>query len=201
MSILKDTASRWTSNDGPLENVLIDGAVATRGPSQKGKLDISSGYGFNNEFSFPFIHSLRISRSHNSTGYSHYQATIYANQNNLFLLFLFVMLTAQDQKQSDPLIYYSNGYYYADKAQSRFYTGDYREFYENGTLKLEMQIRDGMPEGPYIVYFENRKPQEGAFLQRWKDAWFVEKLRPLRTNPLGGGIQERTEARYLANLG
>lgn len=97
------------------------------------------------------------------------------------------MLTAQDQKQSDPLIYYSNGYYYADKAQSRFYTGDYREFYENGTLKLEMQIRDGMPERPYIVYFENRKPQE---VRSYKDG----KMHGLwRSYDLSGQILSEAE--------
>lgn len=71
-------------------------------------------------------------------------------------------LHAQDLQKatSEPVIYFSGGFYFKDKAQTQFYTGDYREYYNNGTLKLEMQIRDGVPEGPYIVYFENRKPRE-----------------------------------------
>lgn len=80
-----------------------------------------------------------------------------------FFLSLVFLLSAQEQQvqqHKNPAIYFSNGFYYADKAQTRYYTGDYREYYGNGTVKLEMQISDGMPEGPYIVYFENRKPQE-----------------------------------------
>ena len=71
-------------------------------------------------------------------------------------------LQAQDSNVSthNPIIYSSGGFYYKDKAQTEFYTGDYREYYENGTLKLEIQIKDGVPEGAYVVYFENRKPKE-----------------------------------------
>ena len=69
-------------------------------------------------------------------------------------------LQAQSIQLARPQLYQTDGFFYRDRQQYELYTGDYREYYENGTLKLEMQIRDGLPEGPYIVYFENRRPQE-----------------------------------------
>ncbi len=75
---------------------------------------------------------------------------------------LLVALTAYAQQhvQENPQIYQSSGVYYRDKAQTIPYTGDYREYYNNGTLKLEIQIGNGVPEGAYVIYFENRKPKE-----------------------------------------
>lgn len=83
-----------------------------------------------------------------------------------YLIFFFLIacclfpIDAQDQKTEPQKIYLNNGYYYADQKQIRFYTGTYREYYDNGTLRLEIQIKDGLPQGSYIVYFENRKPKE-----------------------------------------
>ncbi|MFZ4455347.1 MAG: toxin-antitoxin system YwqK family antitoxin [Bacteroidales bacterium] len=54
----------------------------------------------------------------------------------------------------------NNGMYYVDATQTKFYSGEYREFHANGALKLDIFIKDGKPEGPYVVYFENGKPQE-----------------------------------------
>lgn len=65
-----------------------------------------------------------------------------------------------DKSPNEPVIYSSGGFYYKDRAQTEFYTGNYREYYDNGTLRLEIQISDGVPEGTYVVYFENRKPKE-----------------------------------------
>ncbi len=62
--------------------------------------------------------------------------------------------------QENPQIFQNAGIYYRDKALTMPYTGDFREYYDNGTIKLEMQIAGGVPEGTYVVYFENRKPQE-----------------------------------------
>lgn len=75
----------------------------------------------------------------------------------LLLLFVATIAFAQD----NPQLYQNGGVYYRDKLQSIPYTGYHREYYDNGTLRLEMQIADGVPEGTFVVYFEeNRKPQE-----------------------------------------
>lgn len=84
---------------------------------------------------------------------------------NIISLMLIVcsvyVANAQEQEQSEPQkIFLSEGYYFADKEQTRFFTGDYREYYSNGTIKLEIQIKDGLPQGTYVIYFENRKPKE-----------------------------------------
>ena len=80
----------------------------------------------------------------------------------LFLAVLFLTLSAYSQHslQENPHIYQNGGIYYRDKKQTILYTGDYREYYDNGTLKLEMQIGNGVPQGTCVVYFENRKPHE-----------------------------------------
>ena len=82
--------------------------------------------------------------------------------------FLFaITLLAQKPEESAgepykgiPQLFQYGRLYYSDRAQTRLYTGEYREYHDNGTLKLEMRIRNGQPEGTYIVYFENRKPKD-----------------------------------------
>ncbi len=62
------------------------------------------------------------------------------------LLVLSVVFCLPAQKTQDsPKLYVSGGIYYRDRTQTELYTGDYREYYGNGTLKLEMQIKDGVP--------------------------------------------------------
>jgi antitoxin component YwqK of YwqJK toxin-antitoxin module len=79
----------------------------------------------------------------------------------LLSMLLLVVCTIQAQtSKKTPQLYQNEGIYYRDRAQNELYTGDYREYYDNNTLKLEMQIKNGLPEGTYIIYFENRKPQE-----------------------------------------
>ena len=69
-----------------------------------------------------------------------------------YLAALFLSISAYAQPpQESPQIYQNAGIYYRDKAQTILYTGDYREYYENGTLKLEMQIGNGVPEGTYEI--------------------------------------------------
>ena len=84
------------------------------------------------------------------------------NNLKLYLAILFLSLSAYAQQppQENLQIFQSGGIYYRDKAQKILYTGEYREYYDNGTLKLEMQIANGVPEGTYVIYFENRKPHE-----------------------------------------
>ena len=86
------------------------------------------------------------------------------SKNTLYmkkLFFLFVSITlfmsamAQENK-----ITQSNGFYFTDASQTKLYNGEYKEFYPGGALKLEMNIKDGKPQGAYIVYFENGKPHE-----------------------------------------
>lgn len=82
---------------------------------------------------------------------------------NVFLLILALFFGFELYAQTPaehPKVYTNNGYYYRDRAQTLLYNGDYREYYENGTLKLELQIKDGLPSGAYVVSFENRKPKE-----------------------------------------
>lgn len=68
---------------------------------------------------------------------------------------MWVALVAQNQA-----IVQSEGLFFTDASQTKLYTGEYKEFYDNGALKVEMNIKEGKPEGPYIIYFANGKPQE-----------------------------------------
>ena len=79
----------------------------------------------------------------------------------IFFLFLFAFIGVQAQDMpKEPRVFENQGIYYRDRAQTQLYTGDLREHYDNGTLKREIQIKDGVPEGAYVIYFENRKPKE-----------------------------------------
>ncbi|MGL4411016.1 MAG: toxin-antitoxin system YwqK family antitoxin [Bacteroidales bacterium] len=53
-----------------------------------------------------------------------------------------------------------DGLYYTDGTQSSLYSGELREFFPDSTLRLEMSIKDGKPQGSYVVYHENGKPHE-----------------------------------------
>ena len=115
-------------------------------------------------------------------------------KNNIVRYFLlsfflsFLPVYAQ-QQQETPQIYQNGGIYYRDKAQKILYTGDYREYYDNGTLKLEMQIGNGVPQGTCVVYFENRKPQE---IRSYKNG----KLHGLwRTYDISGQVISEAEYR------
>lgn len=72
------------------------------------------------------------------------------------LLFLVLGLFAQ----SDINIIQSNGLFFTDKTQTKLYNGEYKEYFDNKSLKLEMFIKDGKPEGAYIIYFSNGRPNE-----------------------------------------
>lgn len=54
----------------------------------------------------------------------------------------------------------TDGLYFTDETQNKLYTGDYREYYDDGTLKAEIYIKDGNPEGLYVIYHPNGTPQE-----------------------------------------
>ena len=102
-------------------------------------------------------------------------------KNKIWLLlagFLIVSGLPAQKPQDTPQLYQSGGIYYRDRAQTELYTGDYREYYDNNTVRLEMQIKDGLPEGPYIVYFENRKPKE---IRSYKDWVFSLRGKPLNS--------------------
>lgn len=96
--------------------------------------------------------------------------TIYSAMNRYFLnsfkilsvclvLFFAPSLKAQ-QADNTPQLYVLDGVYYIDKEQNQLYTGDYREYFPNETIKLEMHIENGYPDGTYVIYFDNRKPNE-----------------------------------------
>ncbi len=83
------------------------------------------------------------------------------NKIGLLVAGFLLALSVQSQNVKElPQIYQTDGIYYRDRAQTELYTGDYRELHDNGTIRLEMQIKNGVPEGAYMVYFENRKPKE-----------------------------------------
>ncbi|MCX6308291.1 MAG: hypothetical protein NTY32_05470, partial [Bacteroidia bacterium] len=67
-------------------------------------------------------------------------------------------LKARSEQPAKPIE--SDGLFFADATQTKLYTGGYKEFYDNGELKLEMMIVQGKPEGPYVVYFQNGRPNE-----------------------------------------
>ena len=54
----------------------------------------------------------------------------------------------------------SEGQYYTDETQTTPYTGRYTEFYEDGMLKMELYLKDGRPEGTYVIYYPDGKIAE-----------------------------------------
>jgi len=87
----------------------------------------------------------------------------------VLLLILSASLSAQTSK-----IVQSDGLFFTDATQTKLYSGEYKEFFDNGALKVEMNIKEGKPEGAYIVYFANGKPNEvrayrnGEFHGLWR---------------------------------
>lgn len=78
-------------------------------------------------------------------------------------------VTAQNKK-----IAHIDGLYYTDDTQSSLYTGELRDYFPDQSLRLEMTIKDGKPQGSYVVYHENGKPHEvrayrnGLFHGTWR---------------------------------
>ena len=68
----------------------------------------------------------------------------------------------------------SEGQYYTDETQTTPYTGRYTEFYEDGMLKMELYLKDGRPEGTYVIYYPDGKIAEvrsyyhGIFHGEWQ---------------------------------
>ena len=71
-------------------------------------------------------------------------------------------------------LYLSEGQYYADESQTVPYTGRYTEFYDDGMLKMELYLKDGRPEGTYVIYYPDGKIAEvrsyyhGIFHGEWR---------------------------------
>ena len=63
---------------------------------------------------------------------------------------IFFMVWGALAAQSQGIVQ-SDGLFFTDATQTKLYTGEYKEFYDNGALKVEMNIREGKPEGPYII--------------------------------------------------
>ncbi|HPO67728.1 MAG TPA: toxin-antitoxin system YwqK family antitoxin [Paludibacteraceae bacterium] len=91
----------------------------------------------------------------------------------IIICFLFCSISIVAQK-NDSTIVQSEGLFYTDATQTKLYTGEYKEFYDNHALRLEMFIKDGKPEGMCIIYFPNGKPKEvrsylnGVFHGTWR---------------------------------
>lgn len=89
------------------------------------------------------------------------QLNILTMKRIMYMLMMCVIaLTATAQYNSVSSIVEKDGVYFTDATQTQLYSGEYREYYDNGSLKLEMQIKNGSPEGTYVVYFDNNKPKE-----------------------------------------
>ena len=57
-------------------------------------------------------------------------------------------------------LFLSEGQYYTDESQTTPYTGRYTEFYDDGMLKMELFLKDGRPEGTYVIYYPDGKIAE-----------------------------------------
>ena len=65
------------------------------------------------------------------------------NKIGLLVAGFLLALSVQSQNVKElPQIYQTDGIYYRDRAQTELYTGDYRELHDNGTIRLEMQIKN-----------------------------------------------------------
>ena len=90
------------------------------------------------------------------------------------LMMCVIALTATAQTSAVSSIVEKDGVYFTDATQTKLYTGDYREYYDNGSLKLEMHIKNGAPEGTYVVYFDNNKPKE---IRSYKNGQFEDCIK------------------------
>ena len=70
-----------------------------------------------------------------------------------FLIFLFAFIKGSFSQD----IIYKDGLYF--KVQN-LYSGKYFEYYENGNVKMEMNILNGRLENETILYFENGTKKE-----------------------------------------
>src|SRR6056297_2916344 len=82
----------------------------------------------------------------------------------LYLLLLSSNLFAQDIEQKGNKYYTSEG---------ELYTGIYKEYFENGNLKLEASIKEGVYDGITILYFKsgNRKEQRAYREGKMDGTW------------------------------
>jgi antitoxin component YwqK of YwqJK toxin-antitoxin module len=95
---------------------------------------------------------------------------IMKTKNIFLILFISILgLSFQAKAQQKYNIVFSDGLYFTDASQNKLYSGEYKEFFENGALKTEMNISNGKPEGTYIIYFQNGKPNE---VRAYKDGKF-----------------------------
>ena len=93
--------------------------------------------------------------------------------NKKLLLFSAFMAGASWTVQAQDLVL-SEGQYYTDATQTTPYTGRYTEFYDDGMLKMELYLKDGRPEGTYVIYYPSGKIAEvrsyyhGIFHGEWR---------------------------------
>ena len=79
------------------------------------------------------------------------------NKVSLFILSLFFQLSVFAQNDK---VVQADGLFFTDANQTTLYSGVFKEKFSNGFLKVEINIQNGKPEGTYILYFENGKPNE-----------------------------------------
>jgi len=83
---------------------------------------------------------------------------------SLFLLFVFGLTQAQITADED-------GKYYADN--NKLYNGTYNEFFNNGNLRMAMELKDGLADGQTYIYsesgilLETRSYSAGKFNGTW----------------------------------
>lgn len=79
--------------------------------------------------------------------------------NKLTIMIAAIFVCTSLLSQKSPIVQ-SEGLFFTDATQTKLYSGEFKEYYDNGALKLELNIKDGKPQGAYIVYFSNGKPNE-----------------------------------------
>ena len=87
--------------------------------------------------------------------------------NKKLLLFSAFMAGASWTVQAQDLVL-SEGQYYTDATQTTPYTGRYTEFYDDGMLKMELYLKDGRPEGTYVIYYPSGKIAEVLLIRKGK---------------------------------
>lgn len=66
---------------------------------------------------------------------------------NRFIIVLWLVFSVSLSAQTNKIIQ-SDGLFFTDASQTKLYTGEFKEFFDNGALKVEMNIKEGKPEGP-----------------------------------------------------
>ena len=59
---------------------------------------------------------------------------------NRFIIVLWLVFSVSLSAQTNKIIQ-SDGLFFTDASQTKLYTGEFKEFFDNGALKVEMNIK------------------------------------------------------------